>query len=263
MKTASLAALFGVALALVLLTEACQRQRLAAGCELREGAVIRGPLNKHQIAFVFTGHEYAEGCEAILDALSSHAGKGSFFFTGVFLTNREYAPLVQRIVRAGHYLGPHSDGHVLYCAWEGPKQTLLTQEQFQADLNANLRKIARFGRKGAEVHYFLPPFEHYNQQIADWTRQGGLILINLTPGTRSAADYTGEQDRNFVPSETILQTVLECERKQGLNGCILLLHVGSGPGRKDKFAPQFGRLLDLLQERGYRFVTVPDLLQAP
>jgi peptidoglycan/xylan/chitin deacetylase (PgdA/CDA1 family) len=32
-------------------------------------------------------------------------------------------PLIQRIVRESHYLGLHSDKHVLYCPQDGPKKT--------------------------------------------------------------------------------------------------------------------------------------------
>ena len=86
---------------------------------------------------MFTGHEYAEGGQVILNELGKHKGKGSFFFTGVFLTNPSFEPLVQRIVREGHYLGPHSDKHLLYCPWEGPKTTLVTHADFQIDLESN------------------------------------------------------------------------------------------------------------------------------
>jgi peptidoglycan/xylan/chitin deacetylase (PgdA/CDA1 family) len=45
-----------------------------------------------------------------------------------------------------------------------------------------------------------------------------------------------------------------------LNGFILLLHIGSGPGRADKFEARFGELLEYLAGKGYQFVRVDDLL---
>ena len=41
----------------------------------------------------------------------------------------------------------------------------------------------------------------------------GLTLVNLSPGTRSAADYTGEGDRSFVSSQAILDSILRREWK--------------------------------------------------
>jgi endoglucanase len=232
--------------------------------EFREGGIIRGPTASRQLAIVFTGHGYAEGGETILSELASHKARGSFFFTGDFLAQTNFHPLIRRIVAQGHYLGPHSDKHVLYCPWEGPKKTLVTRAEFDADLASNLRKIESFGVQRARIRYFLPPYEHYNQQIADWSKALGLTLVNFTPGTRSNADYTGEADRNFVSSKTIYDSIVAREQQDphGLNGYLLLLHIGSGPGRADKFAARFGALLDYLTEKGYRLVRVDDLLQA-
>jgi peptidoglycan/xylan/chitin deacetylase (PgdA/CDA1 family) len=232
--------------------------------QMREGGIIRGPTASRRLAIVFTGHNYAEGGEVILKELARHKAKASFFFTGDFLTNADFEPLVRRIVREGHYLGPHSDKHLLYCPWEGPKTTLITHAEFQADLESNLRKIERLGVKRARIRYFLPPYEHYNQQIVDWARAMSLALVNLTPGTRSSADYTGEADRNFVSSQAIYDSIIRKEQQDpnGLNGFILLLHIGSGPGRADKFHARFGELLDNLAGKGYQFVRVDELLGA-
>jgi peptidoglycan/xylan/chitin deacetylase (PgdA/CDA1 family) len=232
--------------------------------EVREGGIVRGPTSSKRLAIVFTGHGYAEGGEIILNKLGEHHGKGSFFFTGELLSNSNFGPLVQRIVREGHYLGPHSDQHVLYCPWDGPQRTLVTHEQFRSDLEANLRKIERAGVQRSRIRFFLPPYEHYNREIADWAKELGLTLINFTPGTRSNADYTGEADKNFVSSKVIFDSIVAREQQvpNGLNGFILLLHIGSGPGRKDKFHSRFGELLGYLAGKGYQFVRVDELLAA-
>jgi len=212
---------------------------------------------------VFTGHGYAEGGEVILNELGKHQAKGSFFLTGGFLTNTSFQPLIQRIVREGHYLGPHSDQHLLYCPWDGPQKTLVTYTGFRADLESNLRKIERFGVKRARIRFFLPPYEHYNQEIVAWARETGLTLVNFTPGTRANADYTGEAERNFVSSKAIFDSIVAREQHDphGLNGFLLLLHIGSGPDRADKFPARFGGLLDYLAGKHYQFVRVDDLLE--
>src|SRR5208283_3242833 len=123
--------------------------------------------------------------------------------------------------------------------------------------------IERFGIPRRQVRCFLPPYEHYNQEIVDWAKEMGLTLINFTPGTRSNADYTGEAEKNFVSSKTIFDSIVVQERQDphGLNGFILLLHIGSGPGRADKFPARFAELLDCLAGKGYQFVRVDELLE--
>ncbi len=234
-----------------------------AQCEVRDGGIFRGPKSRKAIALVFTGHSYAEGGETILEELARHKAKASFFFTGDFLTNKGFTPVVRRIIRDGHFLGPHSDKHLLYCSWDAARKTLVTQEQFTADLHANMDKIERYGIDRAKVHYFLPAYEHYNPEIASWTSEANLTLVNFTPGTRSNADYTGEKDTNFVSSQAIFDSIVarEWQDPNGLNGFLLLLHIGSGPGRADKFHARLGELLDYLAGKGYQLVRVDEMLE--
>jgi len=237
--------------------------RTGEGHEIREGGIIRAGVAGKRLALVFTGHSFADGGETILNELARLKAKGSFFMTGEFVANTNFASLIKRMVKDDHYVGPHSDKHLLYCPWSGPKTSLVSRVEFHTDMKANLEKIEPFDVEGSGLRYFLPPYEHYNQEIAAWTRELGMILINYTPGTRSHADYTGEADKNFVSSQAIFDSILKKEREDphGLNGFILLFHLGSGPGRKDKFHYRFGELLDTLAAKGYQFVRVDELLE--
>jgi endoglucanase len=231
--------------------------------QFSHGGIVRGPTAARRMALEFTGHEFAEGGAVILDELARRGARASFFLTGDFLRTPEFAPLVRRIVREGHYLGPHSDKHLLYCDWETRDRTLVTKDAFTRDLENNLRAIEAFGVRRADVRYWVPAYEWYNAEIAGWSSNLGLTLVNFTPGTRSNADYAGEADRNFVPSQRIHDSILAREREDpdGLNGYLLLLHIGTGPGRIDKMHARLGSLLDDLSARGYRFVRVDELLR--
>ena len=227
------------------------------------GGIIRGDQTRKAIAIAFTGHEFAEGGETILGELKKHTARASFFLTGGFLTNVMFQPLVTQIAADGHYLSVHSDKHLLYCSWEKERKTLITQARFQSDIEENLQRFKALDLTQQPGRYFIPPFEHYNQQIAGWAGEMGLTVINFTSGTRSNADYTEEAEKNFVSSQTIFDSIVkrESDDPHGLNGFILLLHIGSGPGRADKFHTHFGELLDYLSGKGYEFVRVDELLE--
>ena len=82
----------------------------------------------------------------------------------------------------------------------------------------------------------------------------GLQLINFSPGTRSNADYTyPEMGTKYVNSDTILNSVLQYEHQSilGLNGFILLMHIGTDPRRTDKFYYHLNDLIQELKKRGY------------
>jgi len=236
--------------------------RLASGLTYDHGGIIRGPVEAKQLALIFTGGEHGEGALPILDALAEQGVKASFFVTGDFIRQERHQEVLRRIVAEGHYLGPHSDAHPLYCPWEDRRRTLITREAFRADLERNLADLARYDRQARQMRFFIPPYEWYNDDIAAWAAEMGLVLFNFTPGTRSNADYAPDDHRSFLPSEKIFQSILDFESSQpnGLNGFLLLLHLGSGPGRTDKMHPYVGPLIDELRRRGYAFVRVDELL---
>lgn len=228
------------------------------------GAIIRGPRDKKWIALEFTGGYYADGGTTILDQLSKRGIKASFFFIGDFYRNPQFANLIERIRDEGHYLGPHSDKHPLYATWEKPPKLLISREEFHADLESNMKEIEKFGIPREKAKVFIPPYEHYTQEIAQWTKERGMLLINYTPGTRSNADYMEDDDKNFVSSPEMVRSILEYEKKDpdGLNGFLLLMHIGAGPKRtKDHLYDYLGNLLDELTRRGYTFVRVDEMLR--
>ena len=232
---------------------------------LYKGAVIRGNSEKKQIALVFTGDEFADGGEMISAALEKQSIKASFFFTGNFYRNTSFRPLIKKLRQQGNYLGPHSDQHLLYCDWSNRDSLLVTKAQFNNDLNNNLQAIRKNAIKTAAISYFLPPYEWYNDSIANWTKERGMQLINYSPGTISAADYTFPGLKNYRTSDEIYRSIIDKEREDsnGLNGYILLLHVGTDPKRIDKFYFRINQLIAELKQEGYQFKRVNELLQSP
>ncbi len=229
---------------------------------LLHGAVVRGDTSKAELALVFTGDEYADGGVHITNILKQHGIKASFFFTGKFYRNAEFEELIQGLVEGGHYLGAHSDQHLLYCDWVKRDSLLVTQKQFREDLQDNYKAMLSFGIKEKDAPFFLPPYEWYNDSISSLTRQMGLELINHTQGTLSHADYTVPGTRNYRSSDEIYQSILDYETSasKGLNGFILLSHIGTAPERTDKFYLYLEKLLEELKSRGYRFKQIDELL---
>ncbi len=227
------------------------------------GAIIRGDTTRRQIALVFTGHEFGEGGTFIDSLLLKENIQASFFLTGDFYRNEQFRPLIKGLRRRGHYLGAHSDKHLLYCDWTKRDSLLLNEQQFSMDLADNYAAMAKHGIEANKSSYFLPPYEWYNDSIADWTARYGMQLINYTPGTRSTADYTTEMDKNYRDSESIFNSITgyEGSRPAGLNGFILLMHAGAGPGRTDKFYRKLPNLIKYLKTKGYRFLRIDELLQ--
>ncbi len=227
------------------------------------GAVIRGNISKRKIAIVFSADEFAEGGGDVARTLKKENVKASFFFTGNFYRNSSFKKFIRHLKKNGHYLGPHSDKHLLYCDWNNRDSLLITKQQFKNDLVHNYEEMKSFGIKKENAFYFLPPYEWYNDSIALWTKEMGLQLINYTPGTLSNADYTTLSDKNYRTSDKIYGSIIDYGKTDpnGLNGFILLMHAGAGPGRIDKFYKKLPELIDWLKQEHYEIVTIDKLLK--
>ena len=227
-----------------------------------KGAVIRTDTSQKNISFVFTAHEFAEGYDQVKQTLDKHGIRASFFFTGDFYRDPIRAYLINELVNKGHYLGAHSDKHLLYASWENRDSLLVTEEEFANDLLANYREMERFGIVKDSANLFLPPFEWYNDSISKWCRQLGIILVNFTPGTIANHDWTiPEPGTLYYSSDSIFKNVLAYEESRNMNGFILLLHLGTDPHRTDKFYYLLDSLIIELKSRGYQFPLLGELVE--
>ncbi|MFC3561324.1 polysaccharide deacetylase family protein [Pedobacter jamesrossensis] len=227
------------------------------------GATVRGDSTKKKISLVFTGDEFADGGEEIAKSLKSENIKASFFLTGNFYRNSNFKSLIQKLKKDGHYLGSHSDRHLLYCDWNKRDSLLVTKAQFERDLKLSYKEMENFGISKTDANYFLPPYEWYNKTISAWTEEQNLRLINFTSGTRSNADYTFPQlGKGYKSSTEIYQSIISLNESKptGLNGYILLLHIGTDPRRTDKFYRLLPKLIAYLKENGYEMVKIDNLL---
>ena len=170
---------------------------------------------------------------------------------------------IQTLLDGFHFLGPHSDQHLLYCDWTKRDSTLVTRGLFLHDFNQNLKAMRDNQWLAPGNHYMIPPYEWWNDIVAKWANETGISLLSFTPGTGSNADYTWpEMGTTYKSSEAILQSIKAFEAKDPhqLNGMVLLVHVGTDPRRKDKFYEHLGTLIVDLKAKGYQFKTVDQML---
>jgi len=225
-------------------------------CTINNGGIIRGDLNKKSIHLIFTGGDYNDGGDQIINNLRKHKIKAHFFFTGDFYRNKENTDLIIKLKQDGHYLGAHSDKHLLYAPWDNRDSLLVTKKQFISDLRNNYKEMETFGITKNDAPLFLPPYEWYNNEISKWAKELGLTLVNFSPGTSSNADYTTpDMGARYLSSKEIYTNILNYEEKDqyGLNGFLLLFHIGSHPDRADKFYNKLDQLITQLKKLEYNF----------
>ncbi|WP_319228667.1 glycoside hydrolase family 9 protein [Draconibacterium orientale] len=222
-----------------------------------QGAIRYFNTNEKNIYLVFSAHDKAEGAAHILKTLDKKNSKASFFFTGDFLRDKQFQSTIKKLIKSGHYLGAHSDKHLLYCDWTKRDSLLVDRTTFEQDLKENYKVLQEFGISSEDAGWFLPPYEWYNSAIVNWTSAMGLTTINFSPGIRSNADYTTPDMASYMSSDKIFKSILKVEEEQGLNGAIMLIHPGTEEKRTDKFYLRLEELIETLQTKGYNFKRLP------
>ena len=221
----------------------------------KEGGVIKIDSDKKHVYLLFSAHEFAEGGKHVVETLARNKVKGNFFFTGDFLRNKKHCALLQQLHRQGHYIGSHSDKHLLYADWTKRDSLLVSKDSFKTDLEKSLEQLRKLNIESGK--WYLPPYEWYNKQIVEWCKELGLTVLNFTPGTGTNADYTWPGLKNYRSSGDLLQHLFKLDEKI-LGGSLLLIHLGTDPRRKDKFYNKLDIIIKHLQKNGFMIKKLPN-----
>lgn len=218
------------------------------------GAVTRMDTTRKEIWLCFTGHDLNEGFDHVISVLRKHKIKASFFLTGDFLRNKTNSNILNSLKSEGHYIGPHSDKHLLYCAWEKRDSLLVTRNVFFKDLEKNFQALAALDISRKDASVFMPPYEWYNDSISTWSKSSGLRIVNISKGTITSQDWTYPREEGaYYSSDSIMKNLVSYESNKGMNGYILLIHPGTDPRRTDKFYNRLDEVVNYLEEKNYRF----------
>lgn len=224
------------------------------------GTIIRADTSLKNIYLIFTGDTYTEGLSEIATTLQNQKIKGSFFFTGNVYKQKSNLPIIKKIYNSGSYIGPHSNGHLLYNDWKQRDSMLVTSDSLLQDLAENEKVMEQLGIKHA-VKWMVPPYEWWNQEVANTLAKKGYRLLSFTPGTTTNADYTDpSMGTRYKSSASIIAALDLFEKTKTLNGVVLLIHIGTDPKRTDKLYKQLPSIIKKYKNLGYQFAPI-DLIQ--
>lgn len=171
----------------------------------------------------------------ILDTLDRFHARATFFVVGT--QAERYPSLLRQIQRRGHEVGTHSYRH--------QDLTSLSREALARDLSRADAAITRaIGQHPTDLR---PPYGFVNSLVLEEAARLGYRVILWT-------DEHDTRDWRRPDSAVIVQRALAHVK----NGMILLLH-DSG-GNRTQTTRALPDILTALQARGFRFVTVDELL---
>lgn len=171
----------------------------------------------------------------ILDALKGRGARATFFVMGKNV--RRHPSVMKRLAAEGHEIGDHTYNHPFI---------MFKSDNFR---RGEIEKTsdAVFRMTGARVKYYRSPYEYRDFRLLRLLRGMGLSYISHNV---SAHDAFGE------PSSKIADIIINSARP----GDIILLHDAGGD--RSATAAAIGPALDGLARKGYRAVTVSELLTA-
>jgi len=219
-------------------------------------AIYYFKTSEKAVALTFDGGSSNKGTEQILDILKENHIRCTMFLTGRFMEH--YPELVRRILRDGHEIGNHTYNHPHFTNLEidGTNKTRasMTEARFKNQL---LRTDSIFSRRfgGKLKPYWRAPFGEINPRILRWAAETGFRHIGWSARCDSWDWVRDPSSSLYRSAAEIRDHFLKLEAQKGLEGKIILMHLGS-EREKDFPYESLDSLIRELKKRGYRFVTV-------
>jgi peptidoglycan/xylan/chitin deacetylase (PgdA/CDA1 family) len=186
------------------------------------------------IALTVDDGPWPKTTEQMLDIFQQNDVKATFFWMGKSLANSP--EIARRVVAAGHAIGNHTWHH-----WYDTMDAATAADEI--DRTAKLI----YETTGVKTTFFRPPGGFLNNGLAKYAKDQNysVVMWSVT---------SADTDPHAQPS-AFVNNVL----KGAKPGAIVLMHDGGGDRyRTVKALPE---IIAGLKKQGYRFVTVPELLE--
>ena len=186
---------------------------------------VRADAGAGYVALTFDDGPSGRFTRRLLDGLAEREAKATFLLCGYRV--EQYPEEAARISAEGHEIGLHGYSHDPMCAMT------------EAQVSSEIEKTA--GLLPGGVKFLRPPGGKYNQATLDAAEKAGLAILSWS---------LDPQDWATEDTGAIVSAVTEKVR----DGDVILLHDMS-----DSSVNAALRIIDILQARGFRFVTVSEL----
>ena len=185
------------------------------------------------IALTFDDGPTPPYTQQILEILKKNNIKATFFLIG--LNVKLYPQLAQKVVAEGHVIANHTWSHSYrHFSPEGAAREI-------EDTAALIYKTT-----GVKTSIFRPPGGFLHNGVADYAQKKKYFI---------ALWSTDSNDWQPSSPQTLVKNVLRYAKPGGM----ALMHDGGGP--RSHTVQALPKIIAQLKRQGYKFVTVPELLQ--
>lgn len=197
---------------------------------------IKGSAQTRKVALTFDDVPDGHFTPKVLDVLKKYGVKATFFLVGS--RAEKHPDVVRRIVREGHVIGNHTYNH--------PLLTKISKEKFIKQVVSTEKIINDIA--GYKPKFLRPPYGEINEQQLRWAGAHGYVVVNWNV---DSLDWKG------LDAEEVYKNILSTVR----SGAIVLQHAGGNvDGNLNGTLEALPDIIETLQKRNYRIVTLPELL---
>lgn len=231
--------------------------------ELLRNSIEQGNQNNRRIALTFDAGSDSAHTNEILDILASHNLFCTMFLTGNFI--KRYPYLVKRMVDKGHEIANHTFNHPHLTTYRSNQQHDLLPGINRQFIHEQLTKTDSIFYQVTGQHlkpYWRAPFGEYNTEILTWAAEAGFLHIRWT-GAFDTHDWVIDEESDLYHTpEQLYKQIMQAEedRPNGLNGVIVLMHLGSKRNENHVYEV-LPRLIQTIKEKGYVPGCISDLLK--
>lgn len=213
-------------------------QSMAPGAQGFGATFVSGSPETKRIAFTYDDGPNDPHTLRLMEVLEKQGARATFFVIGRYV--QRHPDIVRDLLKAGHALGNHTLTH--------PHLIVSSSTETRIQLEECQRAVER--ASGETLRLFRPPFGGRRPRTLRIARSLGLepIMWNVT-----------SWDWRIPPAAKIVES---CER-QMRGGDVILMHDGShdAPGAdRSQSVIATRMLMERWKEKGYEFVTVPEMM---
>lgn len=187
------------------------------------------------VALTFDDGPAEKYTDAYLDILDKYGIHATFFNLGQNV--EEYPDLAKKICDRGSEVMSHTYQH--------QQLSLLDSEALQKEFSSTFSTIE--STTGVKTTGFRPPYGDFTEKA--WLNSGGLASVSVL-WNQDSLDW----------KRPGVDAIVENSTKNVTSGSIILMH--DGGGNRDQDVEALPQIIEKLQNEGYEFVTVSELMKS-
>lgn len=191
--------------------------------------------SKKLVALTFDDGPAEKYTDAYLDILDKYGIHATFFNLGQNV--EEYPELAKKICDRGSEVMSHTYQH--------QQLSLLDSEALQKEFSSTFSTIE--STTGVKTTGFRPPYGDFTEKA--WLNSGGLASVSVL-WNQDSLDW----------KRPGVDAIVENSTKNVTSGSIILMH--DGGGNRDQDVEALPQIIEKLQNEGYEFVTVSELMKS-